>query len=91
REEFLRRAVANRCNPVGRSLDTYPVLHRGLIADLTNMAGGIDAAIEVVSYSDDSITIDTGPYYAGAIGKEMTARAEQDNTLLILRTNHLNV
>jgi hypothetical protein len=86
RDEFMRAAVAGERNPSGRRPEEYPVPYRSLIGSLAEIAGEIGAAIRVVSYSGDSITIDTGPYCAGSIKRELAARAAEDGTRLTLQT-----
>jgi hypothetical protein len=89
REQFLRTAVVNCINPSGKRLEEYPLPYRGLIEDLANMAGEIRAAIRIVAYSGNSITVDTGPYYADAIRTELTDRAARDSKRLTLRTKEI--
>jgi len=86
REDFLRAAVLNRCNPSGRPPKDYPVRYRDLIEDLAVIAGEINAVIKVVDLSEDSITLDTGLFCADSVRKELSDRAARENRRLILRT-----
>jgi hypothetical protein len=86
REKFLPTAVVSKCNPSGKTPDNYPELYRAMFADMATIASDVDAVIRVVRYSDKSITIDTGPFYAGSVKKELIARAARDKKQLILHT-----
>jgi len=84
REHFLPTALVNQFNPRGKRPEDYPAEYQDLFRDLSEIAAQASAVIKVTSYSDATVSVDSGPYLANTVRQELIDRAALDNKQLTL-------